>query len=190
MKLALRLFDRGLGLALFAWFVQRAGVERNRARLLESRLARAGGACCRSVSFICSIRWVGALLSAQEGVPGVGFGTLVRIRWAGESINTVLPSAYIGGEAAKVQLLHKLGVPRVQSASSVVAGKTAQVFAQVAFIATGAIAGATILPEKSPARLGMLAITVAGDLHRDLALLASATRHVPHCWSRYYRCVL
>ena len=96
----------------------------------------------------------------EEGVPGVGFSTLVRIRWAGESINTVLPSAYIGGEAVKVQLLHKLGVPRVQSASSVVAGKTAQVFAQVAFIAAGAIAGTTILPEQSPARLGMLAITV------------------------------
>ncbi len=95
----------------------------------------------------------------DEGVPGVGFGTLARIRWAGESINTVLPSAYIGGEAVKVQLLHKRGVPRMHSASSVVAGKTAQVVAQVMFIAAGAVAGVAILPPESPARVGMLTIT-------------------------------
>ena len=96
---------------------------------------------------------------AKKACPGVGFGTLARIRWAGESINTVLPSAYIGGEAAKVQLLHKRGVPRMHSASSVVAGKTAQVVAQVVFIAAGAVAGAANLPPESPARAGMLAIT-------------------------------
>ena len=116
----------------------------------------------------------------DEGVPGVGFGTLARIRWAGESINTVLPSAYIGGEAVKVQLLHKRGVPRVHSASSVVAGKTAQVVAQVMFIAAGAVAGAAILPPESPARAGMLDDHRAGGRHRGVAYLASATRDVSH----------
>jgi uncharacterized membrane protein YbhN (UPF0104 family) len=42
----------------------------------------------------------------------------------------------------------------------VVAGKTAQTLAQVAFIATGAAAGAMHLAPDSPARIGMLAITV------------------------------
>jgi uncharacterized membrane protein YbhN (UPF0104 family) len=43
----------------------------------------------------------------------------------------------------------------------VVAGKTAQVLAQVVFIALGALAGAANLPPQSPARTGMLAITAA-----------------------------
>lgn len=159
MKLALKLSIAALGLALFAWFVQRAGVgEIARAFSNLGWLAPVVLLPFGLVYLLDTLGWRFAF--GEEGVPGVGFGTLVRIRWAGESINTVLPSAYIGGEAAKVQLLHKLGVPRVQSASSVVAGKTAQVFAQVAFIAAGAIAGTTILPEQSPARLGMLSITV------------------------------
>ena len=158
MKLALKLFVAALGLALFAWFVQRAGVgEIARAFSNLGWLAPVVLLPFGLVYLLDTLGWRFAF--GDEG-PGVGFGTLVRIRWAGESINTVLPSAYIGGEAAKVQLLYKLGVPRVHSASSVVAGKTAQVFAQVAFIGAGAIAGTTILPEQSPARLGMLSITV------------------------------
>jgi hypothetical protein len=82
----------------------------------------------------------------------------MRVRWAGESVNAVVPSAYIAGEAVKVQLLHRRGVPRMQAASSVVAGKTAQTLAQVAFIATGAAAGAMHLAPDSPARIGMIAI--------------------------------
>ena len=159
MKLALRLLIGALGLALFAWFVQRAGVEEiGRAFSNLGWLAPLVLLPFGLVYLLDTLGWRFAF--GKEGVPEVGFGALVRIRWAGEALNTVLPSAYIGGEAAKVQLLRKLGVPVVRSVSSVVAGKTAQVFAQVAFIANGAIAGAIILPEKSPARLGLLSITV------------------------------
>jgi uncharacterized membrane protein YbhN (UPF0104 family) len=91
----------------------------------------------------------------------IGFGTLFRIRWAGESLNNVVPSAYLGGEAAKVYLLHKRGLPVVDGASSVIIGKTAQVLAEVIFIAFGAVAGSSILPGNSPARAGMFAITGA-----------------------------
>ncbi len=158
MKLALKLSIAALGLVLFAWFVQRAGVgEIARAFSNLGWFAPVVLLPFGLVYLLDTLGWRFAF--GAEGVPGVGFGTLFRTRWAGESLNTVLPSAYIGGEAAKVQLLYKLGVPRVRSASSVVAGKTAQTFAQVAFIAAGAIAGVSILPEKSPARLGMLAIT-------------------------------
>lgn len=158
MKLALRLSVAALGLALFAWFVQRAGVsEIARAFSNLGWLAPVVLLPFGLVYLFDTLGWRFAF--GEEGVPGVGFGTLVRIRWAGESINTVLPSAYIGGEAVKVQLLHKRDVPRMHSASSVVAGKTAQVLAQVAFIATGSVAGAANLPPQSPARAGMLAIT-------------------------------
>ena len=159
MKLALKLLVAAVGLALFAWFVHRAGVaEISRAFANLGWLAPVVLLPFGLVYLIDTLGWRFAF--GKEGVPGVGFGTLVRIRWAGESINTVLPSAYIGGEAAKVQLLHKRGVPRMHSASSVVAGKTAQVLAQVAFIVIGSIAGAANLPAQSPAYVGMLAIAL------------------------------
>jgi len=158
MKLALKLLVAAVGLALFAWFVQRAGPgEIARAFANLGWLAPVVLLPFGLVYLLDTLGWRFAF--GKEGVPAVGFATLVRIRWAGESINTVLPSAYIGGEAAKVQLLHKRGVPRMQSASSVVAGKTAQVVAQVAFIVAGSIAGAVNLPPESPARIGMLLIT-------------------------------
>lgn len=158
MKLAFKLFVAAVGLALFVWFVQRAGVgEIVRAFQNLGWFAPVVLLPFALVYLLDTLGWRFAF--GENGVPGVGFGTLVRIRWAGEAISAVLPSAYIGGEATKVHLLHKLGVPRVQGASSVVAGKTAQVFAQVAFIAIGAVAGAANLPEQSPARVGMLAIT-------------------------------
>lgn len=158
LRLALRLLLAGAGLALFAWFVQRAGVgEIARAFTNLGWLAPVALLPFGLVYLLDTLGWRFAF--GDEGVPGVGFGTLARIRWAGESINTVLPSAYIGGEAVKVQLLHKRGVPRVHSASSAVAGKTAQIVAQVMFIAAGAVAGVAILPPESPARAGMLTIT-------------------------------
>lgn len=158
MKLALKIFVASVGLALFTWFVKRAGVgEIARAFTNLGWLAPVVLLPFGLVYLLDTLGWRFAF--GDEGVPGVGFGALARIRWAGESINTVLPSAYIGGEAVKVQLLHKRGVPRVHSASSVVAGKTAQVVAQVMFIAAGAVAGAAILPPESPARAGMLTIT-------------------------------
>lgn len=158
MKLALKLFVAALGLALFGWFVHRAGMgEIARAFSNLGWLAPVVLLPFSLVYLLDTLGWRFAF--GKEGVGGVTFATLVRVRWAGESINTILPSAYIGGEAAKVQMLHKHGVPRVKSASSVIAGKTAQVLAQVGFIATGAAAGAANVPAESPARVGMWLVT-------------------------------
>ena len=54
---------------------------------------------------------------------------------AGESLNNVVLSAYLGGEAVKVYLLHKLGLAIADGAESVIIGKTAQVLSEVIFIA-------------------------------------------------------
>lgn len=159
MKLALKLLLALVGLALFGWFVHGAGVHE-----IGRAFARLGWfAPLALVPFfgtylLDTLGWRFAF--GMEGPRGIRFPTLMRVRWAGEAINIVLPSAYIGGEAAKVQMLHQRGVPRMQSASSVVAGKTAQVLAQVCFIALGAAAGMANLPADSPARVGMLAISL------------------------------
>lgn len=64
----------------------------------------------------------------------VPFLTLLRIRWAGESVNNVVPSAYVGGEAVKVCLLRNQGVSATAGATSAVVSKTAQSAAQLAFV--------------------------------------------------------
>jgi len=158
MKLALKFLVAFLGLALFAWFIQRAGpAEIARAFANLGWLAPVALLPFCLVYLLDTLGWYFAF--GKAGVPGIGFRSLMRVRWAGESINSILPSAYIGGEAAKVHLLHKRGVPRMHGASSVVAGKTAQFLAQVVFIAAGSIAGAGNLPAGAPARTGMLAMT-------------------------------
>jgi uncharacterized protein (TIRG00374 family) len=66
--------------------------------------------------------------------------TLMRIRWAGEAVNNVLPSAYLGGEALKIYSLGKRGIPAAQSAPAAVLSKTVQTLAQVMCIALGGLA--------------------------------------------------
>ena len=157
MKLALRVIVAIAGLLLFALFVQRAGV---------ADIGRAFSALgwftplvllpFALVYLLDTLGWRFAF--GREGA-GVSYGTLIRIRWAGESVNSIVPSAYIAGEAVKVHLLRKRGIPAVDTASSVVAGKTAQTLAQVVFIALGALAASMNLPADSPAHVGMLVIT-------------------------------
>jgi len=158
MKLTLRCLLAAAGLVLFGWFVYRAGVgEIARAFTNLGWWLPVALLPFLAVTLLDTVGWRFAF--GREGTHGIGFPRLVQIRWAGESINAVLPSAYIGGEAVKVHLLRKRGVPPLNGAASVVAGKTAQVLAQVTFIALGALAGMANLPSDSPARTGMWAVT-------------------------------
>jgi uncharacterized protein (TIRG00374 family) len=89
------------------------------------------------------------------------YWSLFRIRWAAESINTILPSGYLAGEAMKVYLLHKRGISGLSASTSVVASKTAQTVAHVCFIGLGAAAASAKLPAENKARIGMILIAVA-----------------------------
>ncbi len=160
MKLALRLIIAGAGLALFAWFVHRTGVD-----TISRAFATLGWSApliLLPYALVYFLDTVGWRLSFGCALPkAISFGTLFRIRWAGEALNNVVPSAYLGGEAMKVYLLHKRGLPVADGTTSVIIGKTAQVLAEVIFIAFGAVAGSSILPAASPARAGMFAIAGA-----------------------------
>jgi uncharacterized protein (TIRG00374 family) len=160
VKLALRLIIATAGLALFAWFVHRTGVD-----AISRSFATLGWSApliLLPYALVYLLDTVGWRLSFGCPLPKtISFGTLFRIRWAGESLNNVVPSAYLGGEAAKVYLLHKRGLAITDGAASVVIGKTAQVLAEVIFIGFGAVAGSLILPTDSPARAGMFAIAGA-----------------------------
>jgi putative membrane protein len=96
--------------------------------------------------------------------PGVRFLTLFRIRWAGESLNNVVPSAYIGGEALKVYLLQKQGVPAGVGAVSAVVSKTAQTVAQLLLIAFASIAFWHVGGDHPGLRAGLILVFSCGVL--------------------------
>jgi uncharacterized protein (TIRG00374 family) len=160
VKLALRLIIAAAGLALFAWFVHRIGAD-----TISHAFATLGWSApviLLPYALVYLLDTIGWRLSFGCPLPkAISFGTLFRIRWAGESLNNIVPSAYLGGEAVKVYLLHKRGLPVADGTASVVIGKTAQVLAEVIFIGFGAVAGSLILPADSPARAGMFAIAGA-----------------------------
>jgi putative membrane protein len=94
----------------------------------------------------------------------IHFATLFRIRWAGESVNNVLPSAYVGGEAVKVYLLRKHGVAAETGMSSAVVSKSAQSVAQLLFILLAAIAFLQLAGDQPGLRAGMTLVLGAGVL--------------------------
>jgi putative membrane protein len=63
---------------------------------------------------------------------------LFRVRLAGEAVNTITPTAYLGGEPVKAYLLGKSGVPVGEAATSVILAKTALTISQIAFVNVGA----------------------------------------------------
>ena len=149
-----------LGLSLFGWFFYRAGPAE-----IFSTVSRLGWlALVVFVPFFFVYlldTWGWYLAFGSYAAVRPPFLTLFRVRWVGESINNVIPSAYVGGEALKAYLLHKRGVPGLTCGTSVVASKTCQVLAQMLFIGIGALAALPHLPADSGARGGMLVITLA-----------------------------
>lgn len=162
MKTVARLLLLAAGLALFAWFIQRAGVEEIwRTCLNLGWLAPLALVPYAVIYAADTLGWRFAF-SGSVSLP-VGFWRLYFVRWCGESVNNVVPSAYIGGESVKVYLLHKRGVPAGQAAASVIVGRTLQVLTQVLFIALGAAAFLWIADPGSHVQRGM-AFALAGSV--------------------------
>ena len=92
--------------------------------------------------------WPYALISVVDGwaysftLPRGGAArprvpTLVMIRLAGESVNAMTPTAYLGGEPVKAMLLVKHGFTTASSTVSVVVAKTALTVGQIVFVLLG-----------------------------------------------------
>ena len=101
---------------------------------------------------ICVYRLVTLALNAlswqvvlpAEGRPG--FPTLLRLRWIGESVNTLLPVASVGGDVARASLVASHGVPRAEAAASMMADLVTGIVTQMLFGLSGALALAQLLP--------------------------------------------
>ena len=157
MKVVVRVILLLLGLALFAWFVQRAGPGE-----IWKTCASLGWYAPLTlipygvVYFADTVGWRFAF--AARALKGVGFWTLYRVRWCGEAVNNVVPSAYVGGEAVKVYLLHKRGMDAGDVAASVIIGRSMQTLTQVIFIALGSAAFLSLAPAESGVRTGLLVV--------------------------------
>ncbi|UCF95284.1 MAG: flippase-like domain-containing protein [Desulfobacterales bacterium] len=161
MKTVIRLLLLFLGLILFSWFVYQAGPD----EILRGfgRLGWLTPLILIPFGFVYYADTLGWLFAfGAKFRPQLPFLTLLRIRWAGEAVNSVVPSAYIGGEALKVYLLRKKGVPMAHATSSVVVGKTMQTLSQLVFIGLGAAAFLPLVVPDSGFRLGML-LVLAGS---------------------------
>jgi glycosyltransferase 2 family protein len=160
VKTGLRWVLLALGLGGFAWFIHRAGPAE-----IFANVGRLGWwtpvvlAPYFLVYLWDTLGWFLAFGSYAAVRPG--FLTLFRVRWAAESINSIIPSAYLGSEALKVYLLQRRGFPGLTASTSVVASKTCQILAEVLFLGLGALAALSLLPAKTGARAGLILVTLA-----------------------------
>jgi glycosyltransferase 2 family protein len=159
MKAALRLLIVLSGLALFVWFVLRAGP----GDIWRTALGLGWLAPLALVPYALTYAadtWGWQSAFGRRPGAGVGFFELYGVRWCGEAVNNVLPSGTIGGEASKVYLLQKRGVPAGEGAAAVIVGRTVQTMTQVAFIALGVAAFLHVAPDR-PGLQRALALVLA-----------------------------
>ncbi|MBY0274260.1 flippase-like domain-containing protein, partial [Candidatus Binatia bacterium] len=81
--------------------------------------------------------WAYSFTLPRNGVRRPPLLSLIMIRLAGESVNTLTPTAYLGGEPVKAMLLVKRGITTASSTVSVVVAKTALTVGQIVFVLLG-----------------------------------------------------
>jgi glycosyltransferase 2 family protein len=86
----------------------------------------------------------------------VPFSTLFFARMAGEAVNSVTPTATLGGEPVKAHLLRASGVAISDGLASIVVAKTALTIAQSLFTALGFVALLVVVDYVGLASLGFL----------------------------------
>jgi uncharacterized protein (TIRG00374 family) len=153
-----------VGLGLFAWYL--AGLDLPELRETLSRIGFAAPLVLVPYLVVYAVDCLAWGRTLPKRVP---FGRLFRIRWAGESVNNTIPSAYIGGEAVKVWLLRSSGISGREGATSAVVSKTAQTISQVLFILLASAVFLVLAQDQAGLRAGLLVI-VAGAVGAVIAL--------------------
>ena len=90
------------------------------------------------IACLDALGWRQALPPAEAA--RVPFPSLVLIRMAGEAINSMTPTAAVGGEPVKAHLLRRWGVSSSDSLASIVIAKTALTVSQSLFVILGVAA--------------------------------------------------
>ncbi len=145
-------------LALFGWYLTKLGPAK-----VFSVIAGLG-AWAPLVLVPYFVVYIVDCLAWSQTLPSgnLPFWTRFRIRWAGESVNNLVPTAYVGGEAAKVLLLRPYGISGHDGAVAAVVSKTAQTVAQLFFIVGASAVFFQLAKDQPKLRLGISFILVGG----------------------------
>lgn len=168
MKRAVQVLLLVAGLAAFGWFVAQAQPGRLWAELRQ--LGWAAGLIFLPYLLVYAADtrgWQRTLVPT----PAAGFLALFRVRWAGEALNNVVPSANVGGEALKAWLLQRHGVSMAASAPAALVSKTIQTLAQLVYLVIAAGAFLSLGSAPGPFR-GVLLLVLVGGSAGAVALVA------------------
>jgi putative membrane protein len=134
LSIGFRLLGLAIGLAILAWLVSRADLGE-----LLSIFVRIGWGFAAIVAArlatvaIDAAAW--AMLLPHGERPS--FAALAPLRWIGESINTTLPVAQIGGDVVRARLMQRLVRAPGRGAASVAVDFSLSLFAQLLFTLLG-----------------------------------------------------
>ncbi len=132
----LRWIGLGIGVGLFVWLLLRSDLPAVLLLLRDFRWRFAIVLAFYVVIFgLDTWGWKFALRPAMRRIP---WRLLFRARLAGEAINYVTPTAWIGGEPVKAVLLaERHGIPITEGMASVVVAKTTFALSMLLFILLG-----------------------------------------------------
>ena len=126
-----------------------------------------------AVAVICASAWHAVSLVLYTAswrllIPAAGrprFRALLRFRWIGEAVNTLVPIAQVGGDLARAQLLAARSTPRAEAGAALVADLALGTVTEVVFAGAGAGAWAALSTGGrfgTPIAVGLAITTVAG----------------------------
>lgn len=149
-----------VGLALIGWLLHEAGLgavlERLQAlgwRAPLVLLPYAVIAWCDAVGWRCAL--------SREHRHRVPLSGLYAVRLSGEAVNSVTPTAAVGGEPVKAWMLRSWGIPPPEALASVVIAKTALIASQSLFTAIGVAALLVWLGHERLAGAWLVVLTAA-----------------------------
>jgi putative membrane protein len=159
-----------LGFALLALMIQQVGL----ANILGEmeKLGPNAVLILLPYTFVYIFDALGWRVTLGDKIKEIGFPRLFLTRMAGEAINYITPSAYLGGEPVKAYLLQKQGISLVDGLASVVTAKTVMVISQVLFVLLGI--GLTFLNQPNSNGLIAAAILVVSIVSFAAAFLVFA----------------
>jgi putative membrane protein len=133
---ALRLGGLLLGVAIVAWLIARSDTTALLGAFLDIGwgwiailLARAATVVIDCAAWYCVV--------PRDERPS--FAAMLPLRWIGESINTTLPAAQIGGEVVRARLLQRRMATPARGAASVAVDFCLSLFAQILFTLLGLV---------------------------------------------------
>ncbi len=115
---------------------------RSRAAEVLTILGAGGGWALMAASLyrIVPVELNAAAWSVLLGKRRLGWATTLRLRWIGEAVNALVPTAQIGGDFARARLLTAGGVPAGEATAAMVADVAIGALTQVLFTFLGAAA--------------------------------------------------